>query len=322
MRERTIHLAGGCFWGVEHYLRHLPGVIDSRVGYANGRTAAPTYETVCSQTTDHVETVEVVYDGDRLELGDLLWLFFEAIDPTAVDRQGPDRGRQYRSGVYWSDPDDRATVEAALVELSRRIGRPTAVEGRELVGFWPAEDYHQRYLEHHPDGYCHIPKAAVTALSDRAARVRQLRRLTPEQYAVTQHGATEPAFANPYHDFFQPGVYVDVVSGQPLFLSTDKFDSGCGWPAFARPLDEALVDELPDHQLARSRTEIRTRASGSHLGHVFADGPAGLGGRRYCVNSAALRFVPLAEMAVAGYADLIPRLEAGAPAAPPPAADD
>jgi peptide methionine sulfoxide reductase msrA/msrB len=147
MTEKTIYLAGGCFWGVEHYLRRIPGVIRTRVGYANGQTDNPTYDLVCSQSTGHAETVEVVYDGDELELGDLLWLFFEIIDPTAVNRQGHDAGPQYRTGVYWSDSADQGQVEASLTELSRRIGSAVAVEGKVLTKFWPAEDYHQRYAE-------------------------------------------------------------------------------------------------------------------------------------------------------------------------------
>ena len=303
-----IYLAGGCFWGVEKYVGLIPGVVSTRVGYANGSRANPTYEEVCAQATGHAETVEVVYDSERLALDDLLFLFFDVIDPVAHNRQGNDEGPQYRTGVYWSDAADRPIVEAALQELRRRIGRPVAVEARPLTGFCPAEAYHQRYLDHRPGGYCHIPRARFDKIAAKAAVVRQLRALTPEQYAVTQHDATEEPFANEYFDRFEPGLYVDVVTGQPLFASGDKFDAGCGWPAFAQPIDESLLVELPDHKGPRARTEVRARRSDSHLGHVFPDGPAALGGLRYCINSAALRFVPLDEMAAEGYGDWIPKV--------------
>ncbi|MDR1511949.1 MAG: peptide-methionine (S)-S-oxide reductase MsrA, partial [Propionibacteriaceae bacterium] len=310
MTEKIIHLAGGCFWGVEKYVGLIPGVGRTRVGYANGSTERPTYEAVCSQTTGHAETVEVAYDPEQLSLDNLLFLFYEIIDPTSLNRQGNDHGTQYRTGVYWSDPLDQATVLASLDELSRRVAAPVAVEALPLASFWPAEDYHQDYLAHHSDGYCHIPAAGFAAVAARAGRADRLRALSPEQYAVTQLDATEPPFTNEYCDLFEPGVYVDVVTGEPLFTSADKFDSECGWPAFACPIDDSALVQRPDHTLARPRTEVRAQGSGSHLGHVFADGPADLGGLRYCVNSAALRFVPLADMAAQGYASLIPAVTA------------
>jgi peptide methionine sulfoxide reductase msrA/msrB len=303
--ERVIWLAGGCFWGLEKYLRLIPGVVATRVGYANGTAPEPTYEQVCAGGTGHAETVETVFDPDRLDLGDLVALFLEAIDPTAQDRQGADVGPQYRSGVFYADPADRPASAAALAEAQSRLAAPVVVELAPLGEFWPAEAYHQRYLDQHPGGYCHIPAARFADVPVKAAHIRRIRALTPRQHAVTQHEATEPPFDNEYDQVFEPGVYVDVVSGQPLFVSSDKYDAGCGWPAFTRPIDPDRLTERADRSLGRLRTEIRAVASGSHLGHVFADGPAGRGGRRYCVNSAALRFVPLADMAAQGYGDLI-----------------
>jgi peptide methionine sulfoxide reductase msrA/msrB len=308
MTDKTIYLAGGCFWGVEKYVGSIPGVIRTRVGYANGSTERPTYEAVCSQTTGHAETVEVTYDSDRLALDDLLFLFFEIIDPTSLNRQGNDHGTQYRTGIYWTDPADHLVVEAALAELRDRIATQVVVEAKPLTHFWPAEDYHQQYLDRNPGGYCHVPAASFQDIPARLARARRIRALSPEQYAVTQRDATEPPFANEYFDQFEPGIYVDIVTGQPLFSSSDKFESGCGWPAFARPIDASLVVQRPDHKLIRPRTEVRARLSDSHLGHVFEDGPEYLGGLRYCINSAALRFVPLADMEAQGYGDLVSRI--------------
>jgi peptide methionine sulfoxide reductase msrA/msrB len=308
MTDKTIYLAGGCFWGVEKYVGLIPGVVRTRVGYANGLTERPTYEAVCSQTTGHAETVEVTYDADRLALDDLLFLFFEVIDPTSLNRQGNDHGTQYRTGIFWTDPADQAVAEAALAELRQRIATQVVVEAQPLTRFWPAEDYHQHYLDRNPGGYCHIPAASFRDVAARLVQARRLRELTPEQYAVTQRDATEPPFANEYYDHFEPGVYVDVVTGQPLFLSSDKFESGCGWPAFARPVDPGVVAERPDHKLTRPRTEVRALLSNAHLGHVFEDGPDYLGGLRYCINSAALRFVPVSEMPTQGYGDLVARL--------------
>jgi peptide methionine sulfoxide reductase msrA/msrB len=305
MTEREIWLAGGCFWGIDKYLGLIPGVIRTVVGYANGSTPQPTYEEVCGGRTGHAETVAVTYDSERLDLGDLLALFLDVIDPTSLNQQGNDVGPQYRSGIFYEDPADRAVAEAVLAEAQARLMARIVVELAPLTQFWPAEDYHQDYLLRQPQGYCHISPAAFASVAHKAAHIRQIRALTPLQYAVTQHAATEPPFRNEYDEWTEPGVYVDVVSGQPLFTSTDKFDAGCGWPAFARPIDRDTLVERVDRKLGRPRTEVRAQASDSHLGHVFSDGPAESGGLRYCINSAALRFVPLSDMEEQGYGDLI-----------------
>jgi peptide methionine sulfoxide reductase msrA/msrB len=295
MSVRTIYLAGGCFWGVERYVALIPGVVATRVGYANGTTSDPSYEQVCSGSTGHVETVEVSYDSERLALGDLLFLFYDIIDPLSLNRQGNDVGTQYRTGVYYVDAADRPLIEQSLAELQTRYVAPLAVELAPLSGFFAAEEYHQRYLEKNPRGYCHIDPRSFEDVERRLAQVAVLRALDPLQYAVTQQNATEPPLANAYCDHFEPGVYVDVITGQPLFSSDDKFDSGCGWPAFAKPLEQGLLHERLDRSHGMMRTEIRSASSNAHLGHVFTDGPAETGGLRYCINSAALRFVPKAE---------------------------
>jgi peptide methionine sulfoxide reductase msrA/msrB len=304
----TVYLAGGCFWGLEAYLRAIAGVVDTRVGYANGTTASPTYREVCAGTTGHAETVEVVYDPAILSLDNLLYLFFEVIDPTTRDAQGADVGSQYRSAVCYVQAEDRAVIEAALDQVRLRYRQPVVTQVQPLTAFYPAEEYHQRYLDKHPDGYCHIPRTAIANVGKKVAHLSQIRALSELQYQVTQHEGTEQPFANEYDQTFEPGIYVDVVSGEPLFASSDKYDAGCGWPAFSQPIaPERLVTRV-DRKLARVRTEVRAARTDSHLGHVFTDGPKSSGGLRYCINSAAVRFVPLADMVHQGYGDLVERV--------------
>ena len=301
--RKTIFLAGGCFWGVDKYLSLIPGVLSTEVGYANGKTEAPTYEQVCCNDTGHAETVKVVYDADMLSLAQLLARFFEVIDPTSVNKQGNDRGVQYRSGIYYTLPEDAREIQKALQRLQRQHERPIAVEAALLENYYPAGAYHQKYLDQNPGGYCHIPARAFERAKQPLAAESEaiLRRLTPMQYKVTQENGTEPPFRNEYFDEFRKGIYVDIVSGDPLFVSTDKFESGCGWPSFSKPIDRASVRETLDSSHGMHRTEVRGKESGSHLGHVFSDGPSDRGGLRYCINSAALRFIPKEHMKAEGY---------------------
>jgi peptide methionine sulfoxide reductase msrA/msrB len=312
---KQIFLAGGCFWGVEHFLARIPGVLETEAGYANGAKEDPTYQEVCSGDAGFAEAVKVVYDATRLGLSEILSLYYEIVDPMSLNRQGNDRGVQYRTGVYWTDPKDEGVVEKSLQELQASLPRPVRIESGPLKNFCRAEDYHQKYLEKNPGGYCHIPKRyfelAERHSPESRERERGLReRLTPMQFHVTQRGATEPPFKNEHFSRFEPGVYVDVVDGGPLFLSTDKFESGCGWPSFTKPASADLVENLPDRSHGMVRVEVRGKKSGSHLGHVFPDGPPEAGGLRYCVNSASLRFIPKSEMEREGYGELIPLLDA------------
>ncbi len=309
--RREIWLAGGCFWGTEQYLDTIPGVLHTDVGYANGSTENPTYREVCTQNTGHAETVHVVYDPLVLPLPFLLRLYFDSIDPVAKDHQGGDFGPQYRTGIYYSDEDDLPVIRAEMDRLQQTLPHPIAVEVAPLQNYTPAEEEHQAYLKKHPGGYCHIPPAllqqaaaarAYPKPSDQALR----QALTPLQYDVTQNAATEPPFQNEYDAEFRPGIYLDVTSGEPLFVSAAKFQSGCGWPAFSRPIADTLVAEQTDRSHGMVRTEVRASHSGAHLGHVFNDGPAEDGGLRYCINSAALRFVPEGQMEQEGYGYLLP----------------
>ncbi len=310
MDEREIYLAGGCFWGTEAYVRKLPGILRTEVGYANSLIENPTYEQVCSGETHAAETVKVSYEDSVITLPLLLEAYFRTIDPTSVNRQGNDRGTQYRTGIYWTDEADRPVVEAALLKLRSQVGRPLAIEAKPLENFYPAEEYHQDYLASNPFGYCHVNlKDADNFIAEHrldfaiAARGYErpddetLRKhLSPEEYEVTQHAATERPFTHPYDHTFERGIYVDVVTGEPLFSSKDKFDSGCGWPSFSKPVAESVVTEHADNSLLMQRTEVRSSAGDSHLGHVFDDGPVETGGLRYCINGSALRFVPYDQM--------------------------
>lgn len=312
--KKQIYLAGGCFWGLEKYLASIAGVTETEVGYANGRTRNPTYEQVCSGGTGYAEAVRVGYRPDRISLYFLLELFYEAIDPLAVNRQGPDIGAQYRTGVYYADLADAPLIRRSLRDLQARLGQPVAVEEGPLEVFYPAEEYHQKYLDKHPGGYCHIGREkmarAAGALVDPNRYVppdkKKLRmKLSGTAWAVTQENETEPPFHNEYWEQFEPGVYVDVTTGEPLFSSGDKFRSECGWPAFARPIDPSAVTSRVDESHGMRRTEVRSRVGDAHLGHVFDDGPAALGGKRYCINSSALRFIPREEMEAQGYGYLL-----------------
>ncbi len=317
---RTIYFAGGCFWGVEEAMSRVPGVIDVKSGYANGNTQNPSYEAVCTGATGHAETVEVVYDNAAVPLSTLLDSFFAIIDPTRADGQGNDRGSQYRSGVYYTDEKDRPVIDAALATLQKQYSAPLATEVLPLENFSLAEEYHQDYLQKNPNGYCHIDVDAAreTALASlinqqsypvpTQAELRA--RLTDIQYQVTQENKTENAFSNEYFDNHAPGLYVDVVTGEPLFSSDDKYDSGCGWPSFTKPIIPEVLQEREDKSYNMVRVEVRSRAGDIHLGHVFTDGPKEAGGLRYCINSASIRFVPYADLNAQGYGYLAPYITA------------
>lgn len=299
---KTIYFAGGCFWGTEHFFKQISGVVATTAGYANSRVLDPSYKDVCTGTTMAAEAVEVRYDPSRVGLRTLIAMYFLTIDPLSVNRQGNDIGTQYRTGIYYTDERQRHVAEEAVKSLSDSLRKQVAVEVMPLLNFYPAEEYHQDYLEKTPGGYCHINPELF-------ARARNIGRLTPEQEAVTRHSATEPPFHNAYWDEDRDGIYVDVTTGEPLFLSTDKFNSGCGWPSFTRPISAKSLSEIPDTSHGMTRTEVRSTIGDAHLGHLFNDGPRERGGLRYCINSAALRFIPLEEMEKEGYGSYISLLD-------------
>ena len=320
-KYREIYLAGGCFWGVEKYFANIGGVIGTDVGYANGNTKNPTYEDVTYKGTNHAEAVHIVYDPTIVSLPFILDMYYKIIDPTSVNKQGNDRGPQYRTGIYYSDTQDEKVIKESLKKLSKEYSKPIAIEYAPIVNYYPAEDYHQKYLDKNPNGYCHIgselfeeakkavDRSVAPPLSD--SKYKKLdkdelrKKLTSMQYKVTQQCGTEPPFQNEYWDNKEPGIYVDVVTGEPLFSSSDKYDSGTGWPSFTKPIDGTVLKEKQDTSYGMVRTEVKSMSGDSHLGHVFDDGPSDKGGLRYCINSASLRFIPKADMEKEGYGHLL-----------------
>jgi peptide methionine sulfoxide reductase msrA/msrB len=312
--------AGGCFWCMVSPFEEMPGIVKVVSGYTGGHTVNPTYEEVCSETTGHAEAVQITYDPAFMSYKQLLELYWRQIDPTDPGGQFHDRGASYRTAIFYHSDTQRIEAEASKQELqaSGRFDRPIATSIEPAGPFYDAEEYHQGYHNKQPYRYKLYRKGSGRdAFIDRHWRLRldqdELRqRLTPIQYEVTQNSATEPPFRNSFWDHKEEGLYVDIVSGEPLFSSMEKFDSGCGWPSFTKPLLSSNVTEHSDMTHGMIRTEVRSREADSHLGHVFPDGPQDRGGLRYCINSAALRFIPKNELENEGYGAYLKLFEAQA----------
>ncbi len=305
-----IYFAGGCFWGVEGYFQRIPGIKTTITGYANGNTENTNYEEIAA--TDHAETVKIEYYPSIISLQELLAHYFRIIDPTSLNKQGNDVGRQYRTGIYYVDNTMLPEIKSFIEFMQKKYSQPIVIEIDALRNFIVAEEYHQNYLKKNPNGYCHIDlNLANRPLYDESrftipSKETLKNSLSKIQYEVTQEKATERPFTSEYDKLNKKGIYVDIVTGKPLFSSSDKYDAGCGWPSFTKPITTNALEYLQDKSLGMTRTEVLSKTGNSHLGHVFDDGPIDKGGLRYCINGASLLFIPYEEMAEKGYNDYLP----------------
>lgn len=310
-KENILELAtfaGGCFWCMVAPFQELPGIINVTSGYTGGHTENPSYGEVCSHATGHYEAVQITFNPAVISYEKLLDIYWRQIDPTDTGGQFYDRGSSYCTAIFYHNDKQKKQAEASrkALEAAGIFQRPVVTRILPAARFYPSEDYHQDYHKKNPAHYQAYRKGSGRDrfIEQNWGRLHDMPRSTPKltklQYEVTQNNATEPPFNNEYWNNKKEGIYVDIVTGEPLFSSLDKFDSGCGWPSFTRPLKAENVKAKTDSSHSMVRTEVRSTGADSHLGHVFTDGP-GLGGLRYCINSAALRFIPKEDLEKEGY---------------------
>ncbi|WP_029271188.1 peptide-methionine (R)-S-oxide reductase MsrB [Virgibacillus alimentarius] len=301
--------AGGCFWCMVEPFDERPGVVEVISGYTGGEIENPTYEQVCSNTTGHVEAVQIAFDPKTMPYQELVNTFWQQIDPTDPGGQFHDRGESYQTVIFYHNEEQKRIAEESKqkLEKSGKFKNPIATKILPAKPFYKAEEAHQDYYKKQSFHYRLYKKGSgredflKNNWQPKFNKANLKEQLTPIQYHVTQENGTEKPFHNEYWDNEEEGIYVDIISGEVLFTSKDKFDANCGWPSFTKPVDKYQLTEKTDSSHGMIRTEVRSRRSDSHLGHVFNDGPVDRGGLRYCMNSAAMRFIPKEKMAEEGY---------------------
>lgn len=308
-RKELATFAGGCFWCMVKPFDEMPGIIEVTSGYTGGHTENPTYEEVCTGKTGHLEAVQIKFDPEVFPYQKLLDIFWSQIDPTDAGGQFHDRGSSYRTAIFYHNEEQKQQAKTSKEKLaeSGRFKQPIVTEILEAKPFYEAEEAHQDYAHKNPKHYERYSEASGRQpfirehWNDKPDKEELKQKLTPLQYQVTQENGTETPFDNEYWNNERDGIYVDVVSGEPLFSSKDQYDAGCGWPSFTKPLHSQQVKEKKDVSHFMVRTEVRSKKADSHLGHIFNDGPKETGGMRYCMNSASMRFVPKEDFKKEGY---------------------